>query len=161
MSSDVDPPPPSSRPLAHRALDPRSMRFASRWAGILVAVGVLVQVLLPYRHDQPAHLVAGGALVLFLIVSVSPKRLHGLDPFTEVYVFALVVVLSWATEATFLGPFDLVDIAFTLAGSFLALAALPEADQLSARDRRSTARMCLVLAAGALTYRYVLGIGAR
>lgn len=159
MSHDA--PPPSNQPRSRHSLDHRSISFASRWAVTLVTVGLLVQVLLPYRHDQPAHLVAGGALVLFLVVAISPNRLHRLGPYTEITLFALVGALSWLTEATFLGPFDLVDIAFTLAGSFLALAALPEANRISAADRRSTARMCVVLAAGALAYRYVLGIGAR
>ncbi len=146
-----------SRPLAVG----RGIPFAWRWLILLTVTGLVVQLSLPFRHDQPAHLVAGGALVLFVTAAISPERFQRFEPVLDLWIFSVVLGVSCVTEATVLGPFDIVDISFTLAGAFVALAGVPELVRMSATTRRSTAWMCIGLAAGALAYRYVLGIGAR
>lgn len=141
----------------------RPIRWARSFAGqqvlTLLAVGLLIQMLLPYRHDSTAHVVAGGALILFLGSVIPPPLLNRLGSVTELALFTLVMGLAWSTETTFLGPFDLVDIAFTLGGAFVALAALSRLTAADPLDRRSTARASVVLAGAAVAYRYLLGIG--
>lgn len=99
--------------------------------------------------------------MLFVTATISPERLQRFEPVLDLWIFSVVLGVSCVTEATVMGPFDIVDISFTLAGAFVALAGVPELVRMSATARRSTTWMSIGLAAGALAYRYLLGIGAR
>lgn len=126
---------------------------------LVVAIGVTVQALLWFRGDSAAHVVGGAALATFLGVSVPRLWLRRLDAWAEVVILAAMLGITWVTEETITGPFDALDVAFTMAGAFVALAALPTWTQAGRRERLQRRVAMVVLAGAALALRYLSGLG--
>jgi len=126
---------------------------------VIVTVGVAVQALLWFRGDSAAHVVGGAVLATFIGVSVPKRWLRVLDAWAEAAILGVVLAAAWVTEWTIFGPFDAVDIAFTMGGAFLATASLPAWTEAGRRERWRLGTAAVVLAAGALALRYLAGLG--
>ncbi|MCB1038271.1 MAG: hypothetical protein KDA94_01865 [Acidimicrobiales bacterium] len=122
---------------------------------VLVGAALVVQLVFPYRHDWPAHLVGGGSAML-VIAAVAPRRLKLVTPAAA---FAALVALSWVTEEGVFGPFDLVDISFTLAGALLTSRATERIGQSNRQTRTAAAVWGAALIVAALAFRYGTSIG--
>lgn len=140
--------------IAHRA---RELGPVSRQVTPLIIAALAVQVLLPFRSDNAAHVLGGGALAM-LLIAASPGR-WSQAPWSEVAILVGVLAAALITEWTVVGPFDVVDIAFTMGGAFVALAALPECADTDRRTRSRLAFAALLLGAASLAHRYLTGIG--
>lgn len=146
-----------------RAHTPGSHRLSAapavRQVLVVALAALTVQVLLPFRGDSAAHVLGGAALAMFVGVAL-PQRAHWhRGAATEVAIFAFVLAVAWWTETSILGPFDIVDIAFTMGGAFVALAAAPRWPSATRRDCLYLVAASFTLAGTALAYRYLLGIG--
>lgn len=126
----------------------------------LIVATAIVQVLLPFRSDNAAHVLGGGALVMFVGATAPRRWLLWLGAAAEAAMLAFVLIVAHLTEWTLLGPFDVVDVAFTMGGAFLALAALPSWSAEAREQRGRLASAALLLGAASLVLRYLLGIGA-
>ena len=111
-----------------------------------------MQVLFLYRHDWPAHLVAGGGVVLG-VAALVPRRLGA---WAGPIGVGVVLVLGIITELTVFGPFDVVDVAVTLVGALLAAAAADEVAAAVPLHRRSALQWGLLVVGAALAYRFGL-----
>ncbi|MEO6630032.1 MAG: hypothetical protein ABIP03_15865 [Aquihabitans sp.] len=137
-----------------------SRTLAGREALTLVGAALVVQVVMPYRHDLPAHVVGGGAAAL-LGAALVPRfigRTNG--ELAGFAIFAWVVALAWLAEQQVFGPFDLVDVSFTLAGALVVMDCLPEVINAPSEDRQSVFWAGVLLIMLALLYRYGLTRGA-
>lgn len=155
-------PRPNAPPEDQAAAIADHRRFASTVAGqitVVVAVGVVVQALLWFRADSAAHVVGGAVLAAFIGVSVPKRWLRVLDAWAEAAVLGVVLAAAWVTEWTIFGPFDAVDIAFTMGGAFLATASLPAWVGADRRERRQLGTAAVLLACAALSLRYLAGLG--
>ncbi len=126
---------------------------------LVMGVAFAVQLLLPFRGDSTAHVMGGAALTMAagaLVPSALIRRAAGR---VEAAVFALVVAVAWVAEMTVLGPFDLLDVTFGAAGSFVALAALPRWSDLDRAGRVRLGRVAAGLMALAALWRYGVRIG--
>ena len=122
---------------------------------VLVGVAVVVQLVFPYRHDWPAHLVAGGGLVL-IVASAVPRRFStaaGLVGYGVVFSF------GWITERLVFGPPDTVDVAFTLAGALVAFQAAGDIAGGAAPLRRAGVAWGAALIVVGLAFRYGTSVG--
>lgn len=126
---------------------------------VIVAAGVAVQALLWFRGDSAAHVVGGAALATFIGISTPRRWLRRLDAWAEAVILAIMMAITWTSELTITGPFDLIDVVFTMAGAFLALAALPAWVDASRPQRRHLRWAMVGLAAAALALRYLSGLG--
>lgn len=126
---------------------------------VIAGVGAAVQGLLWFRGDSAAHVVGGAALATFIGVSVPRPWLRRLDAWAEVVILAVMLGITWVTERTITGPFDILDVVFTMAGAFVALAALPAWTDAGRRDRLQLRVAMVVLAGTALALRYLSGFG--
>lgn len=124
-----------------------------------VLAGAIVQALLWFRGDSAAHLVAGAALTTFIGVTVPKGWLRRLDAWAEFVILGVVLGVSWVSEETIVGPFDPIDITFTVAGAFLALAYLPDWIEAGRSERRRLRAAAVGLAVLSLTLRYLVGLG--
>ena len=131
------------------------------WRQVIVvaAIGVTVQALLWFRGDSAAHVVGGAALATFLGVSVPRRWLRRFDAWAEVVILAVMLGVTWVTEETITGPFDALDVAFTMAGAFVAIAALPSWTQAGRHERLQLRVAMVALAGAALALRYLSGLG--
>lgn len=121
---------------------------------VLLCSALLVQLVMPYRVDLPAHLIGGGALALAIAAVLPARAVARLASAVIPLVFTGVVLVVWWVEQAVFGPFDLVDVAFTLAGALVVLDGLPGV-LVSAPDTRwRVARWSLALGVAALAYRY-------
>lgn len=118
-----------------------------------------VQALLWFRGDSAAHVVGGAVLATFIGVSVPKHWLRVLDAWAEAAILGVVLAAAWVTEWTIFGPFDAVDIAFTMGGAFLATASVPTWVEADRRERWQLGTAAVVLAAVALAVRYLAGLG--
>ncbi len=138
------------------ATDPASAPGIERDVVAVVLAVLLVQLVFPYRHDWPAHLL-GGAAAMFVVAAVAPRAAARL---TALVGWVGLVGLAWITEHLLFGPPDLVDISFTLLGGVVAFEG---ADRI-ARTRGVARRRALLTGATALVlalaYRYVPAFGA-
>lgn len=150
---------PANPWLVARSGDGVAVAFAGRQLLTLLAAGTVVQLLIPYRYDNPAHVVAGGAMVLLVGSALNPGTLSKLGVLTELALFSAVLAVAWFSEMAIFGPFDLIDVAFTLGGAFVSLAALSDLAAVDRDDRRAVLATSAVLMAGSLGYRYLMGIG--
>lgn len=130
----------------------------AQMALVLVAA-LTVQVILPFRGDSTAHVVGGAALAMGIGVVLPSRWIHESTALTEALTFAAITIVAWAAESTIIGPFDLLDIAFGLAGSFVALAALPCWADLDRTGRVRLGVGAITLMSVAITWRYGLRIG--
>lgn len=121
----------------------------------LLGIALLVQVVFPYRHDWPAHLVAGGGVVL-VVAALLPSRLA---PAAGVLGYVVVLALGWISEHSFLGPPDWMDVVFTVAGALITYQAASEIARGNWPRRREAVAWGLVLIVLALAYRYSNAFG--
>jgi len=121
--------------------------------------GAAVQGLLWFRGDSAAHVIGGAALATFLGVTAPQGCLRRLDAWAELVLIGVVLGVGWVAEMTVTGPFDIVDLAFTMGGAFVAVAALPDWIRASRRERFRLDVATVVLAATALALRYLSGLG--
>lgn len=116
----------------------------TREVGFLLLCAAAVQLVLAHRHDYPLHIIAGGSLALLVGTLVPRALVHRLGAVAVRCAFLLVVVVcAGLAEQVVYGPFDIVDVAFTLAGVLLAL---PGVEVLLGANDRSRSRL-LALAA--------------
>jgi len=123
--------------------------------GVAIGAALAVQLVFPYRHDWPAHLL-GGAGAMILGAAAAPRALHRL---TASIGFVALVALSWATEVQIFHPFDLVDAAFTLAGAVLTFQAADQLGRCRGRPRAVAAAWGAALVVASLWYRYGTSVG--
>ena len=126
---------------------------------VICLTGAAVQTLLWFRGDSAAHVVGGAALATFLGVSAPRRWLRRFDACAEMVILAMMLGITWVTEKTITGPFDALDVAFTMAGAFVALAALPIWTQAGRRERLQLRVAMVALAGAALALRYLSGLG--
>ena len=107
-------------------------RPATRQVLAVLLAGALTQLILTFRGDSAAHVIGGGALVMCLGSLIPRSWIRARPALVECAIFAAVLGAAWVGEMTIFGPFDLDDVAFTIAGGFVALAALSK----SATPRR-------------------------
>lgn len=122
---------------------------------VLVGAAVAVQVVFPYRHDWPAHLLGGGGAML-LVAALAPRAVHRA---TALAGFAVVLGLACVTEARVFGPLDLVDISYTLAGGVVMFQATDRIGSAAGRARGDAASWGAALIIVGLAYRYGTSIG--
>ncbi len=144
----------SERQAEHTA--PKLGPVARQVIPVLIAA-LVVQVLLPFRSDNAAHVLGGGALALLLIATPPARWLRA--PWSEAAILVGVLAAALITEWTVFGPFDVVDVAFTMGGAFVVLAALPECADADRHTRSRLAFAALLLGAASLAHRYLTGIG--
>lgn len=72
---------------------------------------------------------------------------------------AALLAVAWVTEWTIFGPFDAIYVAFTIAGAFVWLAALPTRANLDGRTRKGLAVAAMALVGAALALRFLSGLG--
>ena len=137
-----------------------SRSLAGREALVLLGAALIVQVVMPYRHDLPAHVVGGGAAALLCAALVPRSIGRGNADVCRAAIFGWVVVLAWGAEQLVFGPFDLVDVSFTLAGALVVLDVLPEVIDAPTDDRHVVFWAGVLLIVLALLYRYGLTRGA-
>lgn len=123
---------------------------------VLIAA-LVVQLLLPFRSDNAAHVLGGGALAMLLTAMLPGGWLR--VPWSETVILVGALAAALITEWTVFGPFDVVDVAFTMGGAFVALAALPECADADRRTRSQLVLAALLLGAASLAHRYLTGIG--
>ena len=144
----------SDRQVAHRA---RELGPVTRQVAPLIIAALAVQVLLPFRSDNAAHVLGGGALTMLPTAMLPGGWLR--VPWSEAAILVGVLTVAYITEWTVFGPFDIVDVAFTMSGAFVALAALPECADADRGERSRLALAALLLGAASLAHRYLTGIG--
>lgn len=132
---------------------------AWRQVVVICLTGAAVQALLWFRGDSAAHVVGGAALATFLGVSIPRRWLRRLDAWAEVVTLTAMLGITWVTEETITGPFDALDVAFTMAGAFVAIAALPTWTQAGPRERLQLRVAMVALAGASLALRYLSGLG--
>ncbi len=125
----------------------------------VLAAAFVVQALLWFRGDSAAHVIGGAAFAMLLGAIVAPTMWRRFGPVAELAVFAAVAGAAWIGEQTLFGPFDLDDVAFTMGGAFVVLAALPECADADRHTRSRLAFAALLLGAASLAHRYLTGIG--
>lgn len=139
-----------------------------RWRGapvwlreplVLIAASLVVQLLVPYRFDLPAHVAAGGGVALLAAVVLGPGIARRASAVFPVLVVGVAAVAAFAAESAVLGPFDLVDLVFSLLGSLLVTPSAEDLAALPVRDRLRLAAAAMTLVAFALQYRYGPGVG--
>jgi hypothetical protein len=121
----------------------------------LVLAAAVVQLAFTGRTDWPAHLLAGGGAVL-VVVAVAPRALR---PWAAPVAIGAVAALGVVSEVLWVGPFDPVDIAFTLVGGLFVASATP--DDADGRGRATTAVVGLALLGFAVFYRYGVPLDQR
>lgn len=123
---------------------------------VLLLVGaVVVKLLFPFRHDLPAHVVGGGAAAVVAVTMVPRRVADRLGDGVLGIGLALVILLAWSTERFLFGPFDLVDVAFTVAGA-VAVVDVGTAAAADGSQRRQVLAWNIALVGLALVYRYGL-----
>lgn len=132
---------------------------AWRQVVVICLTGAVVQALLWFRGDSAAHVVGGAALATFVGVSVPRRWLRRLDAWAEVVILAVMLGITWVIEQTVTGPFDALDVVFTVAGAFVGLAALPAWTQAGRHERLRLRVAMVALAGAALALRYLSGLG--
>lgn len=138
------------------AVAPSTRRELEHEVLVLILVSLGVQLVYPYRHDLPAHLV-GGAGAMLMVTAAAPRAWGKAAP---ILGYALLVVVGWISEHLVFGPPDPVDVAFTLAGSLLPLAFCDRIRDRETPWRGSVLTAGLALIAGSLAYRYGMSRGA-
>ena len=144
----------SDRQVAHRA---RELGPVTRQVAPLIIAALAVQVLLPFRSDNAAHVLGGGALTMLPTAMLPGGWLR--VPWSEAAILVGVLAVAYTTEWTVFGPFDIVDAAFTMSGALVVLAAFPECVVADRRERSRLAVTALLLGAASLAHRYLTGIG--
>ena len=122
--------------------------------GLVVAAAV-VQVAFLGRTDWPAHLLAGGGAVL-VAVALAPRRVR---PWAAPVAIGAVTALGVLSEVLWVGPFDPLDIAFTVVGGLFVASATP--DGRDGRARVTTAAVGVALLGVAVLYRYGVPLDQR
>jgi len=114
-----------------------------------------VQLAFTGRTDWPAHLLAGGGAVL-VVVAAAPGAVR---PWAAPAAIGGVAVLGVVSEILWVGPFDPLDIAFTMVGGLFVASATPV--EPGGRARRTTALVGLALLGIAVWYRYGVPLDQR
>lgn len=126
--------------------------LAGREALLLLGAAAVVQLVMTYRGDLPSHVLMGGACSLLLASVLPPGAVRRLGSWTTPVVFTAVVPLALAVEVPY-GPFDLVDVAFTLAGALVASQASGPVAVAPPAERRVVVAVAAVLLVVAWAYR--------
>lgn len=113
--------------------------LAGREALLVLGAGAAVQLVMRYRTDLPSHVVGGGGLSLLVASLVPVAWARRLGPLFTTAVFAVVGGAALVTDAFVYGPFDQVDVAFTMAGALVASEAATEITSSPATVRRYVA----------------------
>jgi len=131
----------------------------------LVLLAAAVQVLMPYRHDSPAHLLAGGAVLmgvvcaamLFEPASAMPNSAELRD---RAMAICALVTMTLAVGAEWLlsSNFDFTDLSFTIAGMALVSPGIGRNRDYGAVDRVDLS-LCVGAAMLAIMYRYAMAAG--
>lgn len=120
---------------------------------VLVGAAAAIQLLFAYRHDWPAHLVAGGAGVV-VVAACTPRRA---GRWAGLLAFVAMAILGGASERTLVGPPDMVDVSFTLAGALLCIDAASDVSSGGRATRGAAAALGVSLVVLSLAYRYGIG----
>ncbi len=126
--------------------------LAGREALLLLGAAAVVQLVMTYRGDLPSHVLMGGAASLLLASALPPGVVRRLGPWVTPAVFAAVIPVAVLVEVPY-GPFDLVDVAFTLAGALVASQATGPVATAPPAERRTVVMVAVVLLVGAWAYR--------
>lgn len=131
----------------------------------LILLAAAVQVLMPYRHDSPAHLVAGGAVLmsavcaamLFESASTMPNS-AGLGDRAMAICALVAMTLAVAAEGLLSSSFDYTDLSFTIAGMALVTPGIGRNREYGAVDRVDLS-LCVGATMLATIYRYAMAAG--
>lgn len=132
--------------------------LAGREALLLLGAAAVVQLVMTYRGDLPSHVLVGGAASLLIAAALPAGIVERLGPWTTAAVFGAMVPVAVAVEVPY-GPFDVVDVAFTLAGALVASGASGPVSTASPAERRAVLAVATVLALVAWAYRVVTSQG--
>ncbi len=149
-----------AEPVASPRATVRELLHRRPWGEVvaLVLAAAVVQVAFTGRTDWPAHLLAGGGAVL-VVVAVAPTALHRWAAPVAIGAVTAVGVLS---EVLWVGPFDPLDIAFTVVGGLFVASATPAGPEgQDGTARATTALVGVALVGLAVFYRYGVPLDQR
>jgi hypothetical protein len=143
--------------------DPDAAVTGEAWVRLSMVATAAVLVLFaafPHRLEYPAHVLAGFGLAGVGTVVVRRRRGPGSDGSVlrlgeAAIVVAFAAIVGILADLTLTGPFDVLDVANTLMGSLLGVAAVAAAvpDRVAARPRPLAIAGVVLIAAG-LVLRY-------
>lgn len=120
------------------------------------AAGTVLYASVPHRLEFAAHVVAGAGLSALALVGVArlgDGRWARTDERLAVAVLAAVLAAAVVAERTFSGPFAVHDVASTVLGGALGVAAvLPVFDAAGERRRLVAVGLTLILAGLVIRY---------
>lgn len=132
-------------------------RPIGREVSALILASIAVQMINPSRHDHTAHVLGGGALML-LIGGLAPRGWAEANPERlGMSSVGLVAICALAAELAVFGPFDLVDVAFTVAGSLVV--GPSQGSRFHGAGRRALVPAAAGLLALALVFRFMMSSG--
>ncbi len=132
----------------------RASTLAGREALLVLGAAAFVQLVMVYRSDLPSHVMAGGGTALLVGAAIPHALAARLGRWLEVALFVAVLPVATVAEGRLTGPFDLVDLAFTLGGALVALDGAVAAAHTSGQQRRLMLMTGAVLVAVGFGYRH-------